>query len=84
MAQDIAGGHWQGWWRQGMREGHEVLSLSAMGGQIQGTGRDEDGAFSLNGQIYADGSASLTKRYTLPLIPTPPSLAYLGKSAWKA
>jgi len=72
-------GHWSGWWRQGLREGHEFLSLAIAGGTLQGSGQDEDGAFALTGQIYADGTASITKHYTLPNIPTPPSLAYLGQ-----
>lgn len=73
------GGTWFGWWRQGLREGHEAMSLTITGGLLQGSGQDQDGTFALDGQVYADGTASLIKRYTVPLIVTPPRLAYLGQ-----
>jgi hypothetical protein len=79
MTVEPMSGHWSGWWRQGLREGHEALSLAIAGGSLQGSGQDEDGAFALTGQIYADGTASITKHYTRPNIPTPPFLAYLGQ-----
>lgn len=79
MTLEPMSGQWSGWWRQGLREGHETLSLAILGGSLKGSGQDEDGAFALTGQIYADGTASITKHYTLPNIPTPPFLAYIGQ-----
>jgi hypothetical protein len=79
MTVEPISGNWSGWWRQGLREGHEFLSLAIAGGSLQGSGQDEDGAFAVTGQIYADGTASITKHYTLPRIPTPPFLAYIGQ-----
>lgn len=79
MTAEPMSGHWSGWWRQGLREGHEVMNLAIAGGILQGSGQDEDGTFALTGQIYADGTASITKHYTLPNIQTPPFLAYIGQ-----
>ena len=55
-------GTWCGWWRQGLREGHEAMRLTITGQRIQGSGQDQDGSFALDGQVQPDGSASLTKR----------------------
>jgi hypothetical protein len=79
MTAEPMSGRWSGWWRQGLREGHETLNLAIAGGTLQGNGQDEDGAFALTGQVYADGTASITKNYTLPTIQTPPFLAYIGQ-----
>jgi hypothetical protein len=72
-------GPWRGWWRRGLQEGHEALSLTIAGGVLRGSGQDQEGTFALEGRVDADGNASLTKRYTLPLIVTPPRLAYQGR-----
>lgn len=84
MSMDQLNGPWSGWWVQRGREGHEGMTLAFSGGGVSGDGSDEDGEFSISGHIYADGSASLTKVYTRPLITTPLSLAYLGHWDGKA
>ncbi len=72
-------GTWRGWWRQGLREGHEALRLTVTGRRIQGSGQDQDGAFALEGVLQPDGSAVLTKRYTLPALQTIERRACLGQ-----
>lgn len=79
LAREPRSGTWQGWWRHGLREGHEALSLTIAGGRVHGTGRDQDRSFSLEGEVHPDGTASFTKRYTQPLVATPSRLDYRGQ-----
>jgi hypothetical protein len=72
-------GTWCGWWRQGLREGHEALRLTITGQRIHGSGQDQDGSFALDGQVQPNGSASLTKRYTQALFATCEHRAYQGQ-----
>jgi hypothetical protein len=72
------GGRWSGWWRQGLREGHEALDLVISGGIVRGSGQDQDGEFLLEGSLHADGTASLTKRYTQLFVPRPARLTCKG------
>ncbi|BDU70260.1 hypothetical protein GETHOR_23610 [Geothrix oryzae] len=79
LAQEPRSGTWQGWWRHGLREGHEALSLTIASGRVRGAGQDQDGRFSLEGEVRPDGTATLTKRYTQPLVAVPSGLAYQGQ-----
>ncbi|OQA34897.1 MAG: hypothetical protein BWY56_01814 [Acidobacteria bacterium ADurb.Bin340] len=73
-------GPWKCRWTQRGRTELETLDLVFQDGQVLGFGSDPDGEFQYSGQSHPDGSVSLTKVYTSPLIQVPSSLTYIG--AW--
>lgn len=79
MTLDHLSGPWRCRWTQHRRSATEDLALTIAGGKVSGSWDHLDGVFDYSGAIHEDGTATLTKVYSLPTIVVPPSLTYIGR-----
>ncbi len=71
-------GPWRCRWRQTWCQGLEELTLTLRGTALEAEGVDEDGTFRHSGALYANGTASFAKVYSLAVKSVPLSMSYIG------